>query len=230
MFHSSQDEVVDKVAGLLDTNAHSPSITPSFFYKGNVKVHYSLVISCLAWILISLCCDNKQSPNLCGLKQQSVPSHNMVFGYELTMAGGHPLSSTPSAFPFWDSGCRSGHYLVQFCGEAENSTELQEMRTSLKSSRGVYTTFAHIPLMKWYHRSKPHFTGVMMYISLTEEKSLQITWQRQEIKVLLQGRGLVQILEKKIAVYHRLSLCDIFQKRNRDIIWQYANMLSKWSK
>ena len=107
VFHISQDEVVDKVAGLLDTNAHSPSSTPSFFCKGNVKVHYSLVISCLAWILISLCCDNKQSPNLRGLKQQFVPSHNMVFGYELTMAGGHPLSSTPSVFPFWDSGCRS---------------------------------------------------------------------------------------------------------------------------
>ena len=67
-----------------------------------------------------------------------------------------------------------------------------------------------------------------MYISLTEE-TLQITWQRQEIKVLLQGRGLVQILEKKIAIYCRLSLCDIFQKRSRDI-WRYANMFSKWSK
>ena len=158
VFHISQDEVVDKVAGLLDTNAHSP-ITPSFFYKGNVKVHYSLVISCLAWMLISLCCDNKQSPDLRGLKQQFVPSHNMVPGDELTMAGGHPLSSTPSVFPFWDSGCRSGHYLVQSCGGAENLTELQEVRTSLKSSRGVCTTFAHIPLTKRYHMSKRHFTG-----------------------------------------------------------------------
>ena len=158
VFRISQDEVVDKVAGLLDPNAHSP-ITHSFFYKGNIKVYYSLVISCLAWILISLCCDNKQSPNLRGLKQQFVPSHNMVFGYELTMAGGHPLSSTPSVFPFWDSGCRSGHYLVQSCGGAENLTELQEMRMSLKSFRGVYTTFAHIPLTKRYHMSKRHFAG-----------------------------------------------------------------------
>lgn len=113
------------------------------------------------------------------------------------MAGGH-LSSTPK-LPLLDQAVGVGHYFMQSCGGMKTLTELQtEVRTPLKSSRGVCTTFgSHSIDLNGIICPSAISQGNDVYFFLTDG-TLQITWQSAgNLKVLLQ-EGLVQILEKRL--------------------------------